>query len=84
MKSIPDIIIEARKAAGLTQEEVAERASIRWNHITWLEGGSMKPTIRTLNKINDALGGVTELEERIYALEECDEHRRNIFDGNFD
>jgi DNA-binding XRE family transcriptional regulator len=39
---------ELREAAGLTQEQLAERAGMAWRTITHLEGGDRKPTWETV------------------------------------
>ena len=46
----------ARKKAGLTQEELAERASISPTYIGFIEQGRRKPNPRTLQKICEGLG----------------------------
>ncbi len=54
----------ARVRAGLTQEQLAERAGITENTISGIELGRHKPRGRTLFKLADALGvDVTELLE---------------------
>jgi DNA-binding XRE family transcriptional regulator len=49
-------IREERKKAGLTQEELAEKASLPQSHISRLEGGKHSPSHATLMKIAAALG----------------------------
>jgi DNA-binding XRE family transcriptional regulator len=53
--SIARKIIEARRAAGLSQEELARRAGLRQETISRLESGKHSPTIRTVEKIDAAL-----------------------------
>ncbi|TPO05166.1 helix-turn-helix transcriptional regulator [Mesorhizobium sp. B1-1-5] len=44
-----------RAAAGLTQEQVAERADISQQYISGLERGQRNPSLETLYKIAQAL-----------------------------
>src|SRR5438105_1016382 len=53
--SIARKIIEARKAAGLSQEQLARLAGIRQETLCRLETGKHSPTIRTVEKIDRAL-----------------------------
>ncbi len=53
--SIARKIIEARKAAGLSQEQLAKLAGIRQETLCRLETGKHSPTIRTVDKIDRAL-----------------------------
>ena len=48
--------IKARGAAGLTQQELADRMEISRSHIVRLEGGKMMPSTRTLNRFAEATG----------------------------
>jgi DNA-binding XRE family transcriptional regulator len=47
---------ELREAAGLTQQELANRAGMAWRTITHLEGGDRKPTWETVLTLCQALG----------------------------
>lgn len=47
---------EARKKAGLTQQEVATRAGVGQSHINELERGNTNITIKTLCRMADRLG----------------------------
>lgn len=49
-------IRDARKKAGLTQEELAEKAGLPQSHISRLEQQKHSPTAKTLEKIAKALG----------------------------
>lgn len=42
---------ELREAAGLTQQQLAERAGMAWRSITHLEGGDRKPSWETVLKL---------------------------------
>jgi DNA-binding XRE family transcriptional regulator len=53
--SIARKIIQARKAAGLSQQELARLAGVRQETISRLESGKHSPTIRTVDKIDAAL-----------------------------
>jgi DNA-binding XRE family transcriptional regulator len=57
--SIARKIIEARKAAGLSQEQLAKLAGIRQETLCRLETGKHSPTIRTVDKIDQALKRVS-------------------------
>ena len=53
--SIARQIIQDRKAAGLTQQELARRAGVRQETISRLESGKHSPTVRTVEKIDRVL-----------------------------
>jgi transcriptional regulator with XRE-family HTH domain len=46
---------ELREAAGLTQQQLAERAGMAWRTVTHLEGGDRKPTWETVLALCQAL-----------------------------
>ena len=48
--------IKARDAAGLTQQELADRMKTSQAYIARLEGGKEKPSTRTLNRFAEATG----------------------------
>lgn len=48
-------IIQARKRAGLTQAQLAQRAGVRTETISRLESGKHAPNIRTVDRIDAAL-----------------------------
>jgi transcriptional regulator with XRE-family HTH domain len=48
-------IIERRKAAGWTQEELARAAGVRQETVSRLETGKHAPNIRTVDRIDLAL-----------------------------
>ena len=56
LASIAREIIADRKAAGLTQQELADRAGIRQETLSRIESGKHTPTLKTLKKIDRALG----------------------------
>jgi DNA-binding XRE family transcriptional regulator len=53
--SIAREMVAERKAAGLTQQELARLAGIRQETLSRLESGKRAPTMRTLTKIERAL-----------------------------
>jgi predicted transcriptional regulator len=56
LASIARDIVADRKSAGLTQQELAKRASIRQETLSRIESGKHPPTLKTLKKIDRALG----------------------------
>lgn len=55
------ILLDARKNAGLTQEALAERIGATKGYISRLERGLTTPTISTFYRIVSAMGLVVEL-----------------------
>jgi DNA-binding XRE family transcriptional regulator len=51
-------IIRRRRAAGITQVELAKRAGIRPETLNRLEQGKHTPTVETINKIDKALARI--------------------------
>jgi len=47
---------EARKRAGLTQEEVAGRSGVHPTEVSRIEGGKRDPKVSTLIRLAHALG----------------------------
>jgi ribosome-binding protein aMBF1 (putative translation factor) len=54
-------IIKARARAGLTQEQLAKRMKTTQTVIARLEGGSVKPSTRTLERIAAATGSTLRI-----------------------
>jgi transcriptional regulator with XRE-family HTH domain len=50
------VIREARLGAGLTQEQLAEHASLSKNAVGNIERGEFAVTVATLKRISEALG----------------------------
>jgi transcriptional regulator with XRE-family HTH domain len=50
------IIEEARKALGLTQEQVGELAGVDHSTVSRIERGLTNPPARTIKALTDALG----------------------------
>ena len=55
------ILLDARKNAGLTQQELADRIGANKGYISRIERGLTVPTVATLYKIASALGLTIEL-----------------------
>lgn len=54
--TIIQALIDARKACGITQKELAERTGIAQGDISKLENGSANPSIRTLQRLAAGMG----------------------------
>lgn len=54
--AIIQAIIDARKDAGFTQKELAERTGIAQADISKLENGNANPSLRTLKRLAKGLG----------------------------
>ena len=55
------ILLDARKNAGLTQQELADRIEANKGYISRIERGLTVPTVATLYKIASAMGLTIEL-----------------------
>ena len=55
------ILLDARKNAGLTQQELADRIGANKGYISRIERGLTVPTVATLYKIASALGLTIDL-----------------------
>ena len=55
-------MIDARKAAGLTQKELSERTGIAQGDISKIENGNANPSIRTLQRLANGMGMTIKLE----------------------
>jgi DNA-binding XRE family transcriptional regulator len=53
--SIARKIIEQRRALGISQQELARLSGLRQETISRLESGKHSPTVRTVDKIDEAL-----------------------------
>lgn len=49
-------VVRLRRAAGLTQEQLAERTGLSQQYLSGLERGRRNPTVVTLYEISQALG----------------------------
>ncbi len=54
-------IIAARLESGLTQAELAEKASLPQSNLSRLESGTFNPTVQTLEKVAAGLGKKLEV-----------------------
>lgn len=60
--SIIQAMIDARKASGLTQKDLAEKTGIAQGDISKLENGSANPSLRTLQRLACGMGMKLKLE----------------------
>ena len=60
--SIIQAMLDARKAAGLTQKDQADRTGIAQADISKLENGNANPSLRTLQRLADGMGLKLKLE----------------------
>ena len=60
--AIIQAIIDARRSAGLTQKELAERTGIAQGDISKLENGNANPSVKTLKRIAEAMGKTLKIE----------------------
>jgi transcriptional regulator with XRE-family HTH domain len=56
MSPLQEVLRRERRLAGLTQEELAERAGVAVTTISRIEEGVTEPRIPTIRKISQALG----------------------------
>ena len=54
--AIMQAMIDARNEEGLTQKELSERSGIAQGDISKLENGNANPSIRTLQRLANAMG----------------------------
>ncbi len=60
--AIIQALIDARKAAGLTQKELSEKTGIAQSDISKLENGSGNPSLRTLKRLAEGMGKTLRIE----------------------
>ena len=53
---VRDLVISARNAANLTQQQMAQRSGVSQANISKIENGNYHPSLSTLKRIADALG----------------------------
>ena len=58
------VLLDARKAAGMTQSQVAERIGVTKSYISRVERGQIVPTIASFYKMVSAMGLAVELRPR--------------------
>ena len=56
-----EALITAREASGFSQQEMAKRMNTKQSVVARLESAQGNPTIKTLNKYAEALGGHLEI-----------------------
>jgi transcriptional regulator with XRE-family HTH domain len=59
--SLMQTMLDARKQAGLTQKQLAERAGMAQGDISKLESGNANPSVRTLQRLASAMGMQVEI-----------------------
>jgi transcriptional regulator with XRE-family HTH domain len=59
--SLMQTMLDARKQAGLTQKQLAERAGMAQGDISKLESGNANPSVRTLQRLAAAMGMQVEI-----------------------
>ena len=60
--AIKQAMIDARKASGLTQKELADRTGIAQGDISKLENGTANPSIKTLKRLAAGMGMKVKVE----------------------
>jgi DNA-binding XRE family transcriptional regulator len=55
-------MIDARKSAGLTQQQLSDRTGIAQADISKLESGSANPSLRTLQRLAAGMGKKLKIE----------------------
>lgn len=60
--AIIQAMIDARKAAGLTQRQLAERTGIAQADISKLENGNANPSLKTLQRLAQGMGMRVKIE----------------------
>jgi len=55
-RHLGDVVSELRRSAGLTQEDVADRASVSLRFVRMIETGRGNPSFVTMLQIADAIG----------------------------
>ena len=60
--SVIQAMIDARKAAGLTQKQLADKTGIAQSDISKLETGSANPALRTLQRLAQGMGMKMKIE----------------------
>lgn len=60
--AIIQAIIDARIATGLTQKELSEKTGIAQGDISKLENGNANPSLKTLQRLAEAMGKTLKIE----------------------
>ena len=65
MRYTSQILLDARKEAGMTQSELADRLSVTKSYISRIEKGVITPSVATFYRIMHALGMRVEVVKPI-------------------
>ncbi len=60
--AIVQAIIDARKESGLTQKELSVKTGIAQGDISKLENGNANPSLKTLHRLDEAMGKTLKIE----------------------
>ena len=60
--AIKQVMLDARKASGLTQKELADRTGIAQGDISKLENGTANPSLKTLKRLAAGMGMKIKIE----------------------
>lgn len=60
--AIKQAIIDARKASGMTQKQLAEKTGISQGDISKLENGSTNPSVKMLQRLAAGMGMQVKIE----------------------
>ena len=60
--AIIQAMINARKASGITQKELAEKTGITQGDISRLENGTANPSLKTLQRLASGMGMTLKVE----------------------
>jgi transcriptional regulator with XRE-family HTH domain len=55
-RELGQAIRDARREAGLTQEQLAERANLHWTYLSEIETGRKNPSVAVLRRVAAGLG----------------------------
>ncbi|UAA39136.1 helix-turn-helix transcriptional regulator [Paraneptunicella aestuarii] len=59
--NLAKVLIQAREKSGLSQSEIAKRMNTKQSVVARLESANGNPTIKTLSRYAEALGGHLEI-----------------------
>ena len=60
--TIMQAMIDARNAEGMTQKELSERSGLAQGDISKMENGNANPSIKTLQRLAEAMGKSLRIE----------------------
>jgi transcriptional regulator with XRE-family HTH domain len=70
---LPERLVAARRAAGLTQAELAGRAGVHLTQLNRYEAGTSEPTLRVIRRLCATLG--LSADELVFGVESPDDDR---------